>query len=156
MLLGEFRRRVDVAGVDRGVLGDQAGPQVGAAHRAPGLEAPGVEVRDSPGARPHHPVPLAGVPPLPVHHHRPGEHEPPYPRLGHRGQQHRRTEVIARDVLDGVREALAEPDHRRLMADGVDTGEGARELHGIPYVAAFPQVVHHRLVPARGQCRDDV
>lgn len=63
-----------------------------------------------------------------------------------------------RDVLCRVGDPVAQPDHGRLMADGVHTGESAGDRSRIAYVGAGirPDVVHDRLVPVRRQRLDDM
>jgi hypothetical protein len=156
VFLGELGRRVHVARIHRGVLADQPGREGGAAHRAGRLEAARVQVGDGSRAWPYDAVPLALVPPLPVHHHRPGQHQPPYTRVGHGAEQHGRTEVVAGDVLRGVGEPDAEADHRGLVAHGVDAGQGPADGIGAPHVrfGVGADVVHDSFVPARRERLD--
>lgn len=172
MFLGEFGGRVDVARVGRRVLGDEAGAERGAALRAGRLEAAGVQVGGGARTRADGAVPGAVVPPFAVDHHRPGDDQVPHTRRRHLGEQHRRPEVVAADVRRGVRELLAHPDHRRLVAHRVDPGQrrphplgvaqirhDGRRLLG-PVAAGMgggqQRVEHHRLVPGRRQLPYDL
>jgi hypothetical protein len=154
VLLGQLGRRVHVPGVGGGLFTDQAGGEVPPALGAPRLEPARVEVGHGPWARPHGTVPPARVRALPVDDHRTGEHEVPHARVRHGGDQHGRTQVVARDVLRRVGDPVAEADHRRLVAHGVHTGEGRGDGRRVADVRAgiLPDVVHERLVPARPQC----
>lgn len=136
MLLGQFRRRVHVPRIRRGVLTDQARREFGSAVGAAGFEPARRQVLGPtrPGA--YRPVPFARVPALPVDHHRPGEHELPHPGGRHLRQQHRCPEIVATDIVRGVREVLAEADHGRLVAHRVDPAERGPDRDGVPYVGA--------------------
>ncbi len=158
MLLGELGRGVDVARVGRGVLGDQAGDEWGAAARTGRFEAARLQVCRGPRPGAYDAVLRAVVAALSVHHHRPGQHQPPYARLGHRGEQDRGAQVVAGDVLGRVRDAVAEAHHGRLVTDRVHAGQGAGDRRVVAHVGARigPDVVHERLVSARPQRLDDM
>ena len=66
----------------------------------------------------------APVTALAVDHHRAGEHQPPDPGAVHRREQHGGAEVVVPDVGRQVLQVDAEPDHRRLVADGVNAVQG--------------------------------
>lgn len=134
MFLGQFRRRVHVPRIRRRALTDQARRELGSAVGAAGLETPCAEVFGPPWPGAYRSVPLAGVPALSVDHHRPGEDQLPDPGRGHLRQQHRRPEVVAADVLGGVREVLAQADHRRLVAHRVHPAQRRPYRTGVPYV----------------------
>ena len=175
MLLVELGGGVDVARVGGRGLGDRARLEGAPADRAGRLEAAGVEVggrarRGGLGA-----VLGARVAALAVDDHARGEHEPAVEAAGvQRAQQLGRAEVVVGHVLGDVGEVDAEPDHRRLVADGVDAGDGAGGRGGVAEVLAQPfgvvrdirrdpgvrigvQMVHdaHRM-PAREQLLHDV
>ncbi|SCD88668.1 hypothetical protein GA0115252_12322 [Streptomyces sp. DfronAA-171] len=158
MLLGELRRRVDVARVRGGVLGDEPRLQRGAARGAQRLEPARVERGDRARPRPYGSVARARVASLAVDDHRPGEHELADAAPGHRGHEHGGAEVVAPDVLGRVPHSVAEPHHGRLVAHGVDPGErpgdGVRVAHVVRRVGA--RVEHDGFVPARRERFDDV
>ena len=148
MLLGQLGGGVHGAGVGGSVLADRPGGQRPPARRAQRFEAARVQVGDGPRARPHHAVERALVPALPVHDHRAREDEPPYAGSGHGGEQDGGPEVVAGDVLRRVGDAVAEPDHGRLVTDGVDAREGTGDGRGVAHIGAgiLPDVVHERFV----------
>ncbi len=132
VLLRELGGGVDVARIKRGVLGHQAGGERLTALWAGRFEASRRQVGHRARPRPYGTVLRALVASFSVDHHRTRQHQAPYPGLGHAGQQHRGTQVVAAHVGGGVGEVLAEPDHRRLMADGVHTPQGLACLKSAP------------------------
>src|SRR5690606_7106433 len=117
-----------------------------------------VEIGGGPWSWPYGPVPGARVVSLAVDDHGPGEHEAPDAGLRHGGEQHGGAQVVARDVLRRVGDALAEPDHGGLVADGVHAGQGAADGCRVRHVGAGirAQVEHGRFVSALLQGGDDL
>lgn len=68
------------------------------------------------------------------------------------------------DVRGGVREVLAEADHRGLVADGVHGAQGGPDRLRVAHVRPYElhvgrrghQVQHDRIVAAKTQCGNDV
>lgn len=68
------------------------------------------------------------------------------------------------DVRGGVREVLAEADHRGLMADGVHCAQGGPDGLGVAHVRPYELHVGHRghevqydrIVAVKTQCGNDV
>ena len=127
VLLGELGRGVDVARVERRVLGHRLGLERAAADRARRLEAAGVEVLGARAGR-------AGRSRAPGSGSGPRRRRPCSRRAraageaarGERAQQHRGAEVVVGDVVGDVAEVDAEADHRRLVADRGHAVDGAR------------------------------
>ncbi len=132
MFLVELGRGVDVAGVDGGGLGHGDRRERRAAHGARWLEVALFQCADRAFARAHGAVFRARIRAFAVHDHAAREDEPARePRVVQRAQQHRRPEVVVRDVLGDVAEVDAEADHGGLMADGIDAADGLGDERGI-------------------------
>ncbi len=157
VLLVQLRRRVDVAGIQRGVLSHRARGERRSAVRAGRLEAAGLQVVERAGTGPHVAVLGARVAPLAVDDHAACEHEAPADAGGGElAQQDRGAQVVVADVVDDVAEVDAEPDHRRLVADVIDAGQATSDDRGVAHVTVDPlrarvQVVRPSRVSARQQ-----
>jgi hypothetical protein len=134
VFLGDLGGGVDAARVQRRGLVDQVRGEPVAAARAGGLEPPGGQVRPVAGERPHRAVPRTGIRAFAVDDHRAGQHQTSYVRPGHLGQQHRRSQVVAADVLRQVVEVDPEAHHGRLVHDDVDPAERARQSRPVAQV----------------------
>ncbi len=133
-LLLRLRRRIDVARVERCVLGHGLGREREAADRAGRLELARVE--PFAGARPGTDEAVLGAPvaALAVDDHAAREHERDRaPR--ELAEKRRRAEVVVADVVGDVAEVGPETDHRRLMAHRVGAGETACDELPVPHVA---------------------
>ena len=126
MLLVHLGGGVDVARVERRGSVTATGVSSPRARRATRLEPrPPRGRRGSRGAGATRAVIGAPVAALPVDDHAAGQDQPAAEaRRGERAQQHRGAEVVVADVLGRCRACpTPEPDHRRLVADGVDSAQ---------------------------------
>nr|BFF14847.1 hypothetical protein GCM10025699_61500 [Microbacterium flavescens] len=134
MLLGQLRDRVDVAGVERGVLGDQLRLEQ-IARLVARVEDAGVEVRDAARRGALGAAVAGAVAALAVDDHRRRDDQPVDARSIHRGEHDGGAELVRRHVVGGVLEVDAEADLRRLMADGVDSDQRGVDDVGVAHVA---------------------
>ena len=117
---------VHVAGIGRRVLAGGLPRHRSATAGTPGLEPAGLEVVHGTGGGSDTTVAGAAVGNLAVHHHAAGQHQASREAGVVQGPQHGgRTGVVVVDVVTHVGEADTEPDPRRLVAHGVDTGDSA-------------------------------
>ena len=132
VLLGELRRGVHVARIERMILGDGLGRERSTAVRARWLVATRVEILDLPRAGSHESVRRAPVAALAVDDHRRGQDDTAGERAIMQGaQQDGGAEVVAADVRSDVGEVDAEADLGRLMADGIDPGDCCVDRVGV-------------------------
>lgn len=112
--------------------------------RGSGVEAARREIGLGARTGAHPTVVGAVVAPLAVDDHGPGQHQFAHPALRHRRQQHRGAQVVAAHIGGGVREVLAEADHRRLVAYGVHATQCRRHRLPVPYIGVDPLPVQRR------------
>jgi hypothetical protein len=148
VLLRDLARRVGVARVERGVLGDRRRGQRLRAPRAARLEAPRGQVGRITGRGPDPAVRGAVVGALAVDDHRRGHHQARDAAAAHRLQQDRGPRDVDVRVDRQVRQVHAEADHGGLVADRVHPGQRLVHRTTVAHVAD-DQVGRQAVRPAR-------
>ena len=170
VLLGEFGCGIDIARVEGGILGDELGQQR-AAVLVQRVEVAGIEVFDASSGWPGRMPRAVAVIALAVDDHGGGEDESLHSGVRHCGEQHRRAEIVASDVVGGILDRHAKSDLGGLVTDDIDAeesdGQGIRVPHIGPHeldarigsvvvaVHIRPKGVEHANAPALLQARFD-
>ena len=133
MLLREFGRGVDIARVERGILGNELWQQR-AAVLVQWIEVAGIEVFDASCGRPGRMPGAVAVIALAVDNHGGGKDESLHPRVRHCGEQHRRAEIVASHIIGSILDRHAKADLGSLVADDINAEESDGQGIRVPHI----------------------